>query len=180
MLTLPVPDYFQEDSEDALRSRVQWLEAEVGLGDPFFTRLLRMDGGTFTRWKEHRAALAPRELLGLREVWDMMLHILSFVNFDSGRARRLLEHVATARTRPVGRFTPTGNQPGAALGGLVHQDLPGNARPRRRGRSQPLGYVVPLWRAFAHPGTRGAMPVSPGLGKSVPVLFVGLACQADK
>jgi hypothetical protein len=26
----------------------------------------------------------------------MMLHILSFVNFDSGRARRLLEHVPPA------------------------------------------------------------------------------------
>jgi hypothetical protein len=93
MLTLPVPDYFQEDSEDALRSRVRWLETEVSLGDPFFARLLRTDEATFTRWKEHRAALPRRELLGLREVWEMMMHVLSFVNFDSGRARRLLEYV---------------------------------------------------------------------------------------
>src|SRR5947209_3291397 len=96
MLTLPVPDYFQEDSEDALRSRVQWLEAEVGLGDPFFAGILRTDEGTFTRWKEQGAALPRRELLGLKELWEMMMHVLSFVNFDSDRARRLLEHVPSA------------------------------------------------------------------------------------
>jgi hypothetical protein len=93
MLSLPVPDYFQEDSEDALRSRVQWLEAEVSLGGVFFARLLRTDEGAFTRWKEHRAALPHAQLLALRDVWDMMMHVLSFVNFDSDRARRLLEHV---------------------------------------------------------------------------------------
>ena len=102
MLTLPVPDYFQEDSEDALRSRVQWLEAQVSLGDPFFAKLLRTDEGTFTRWKEHRAALPRAELLGLRDVWEMMMHVLSFVNFDSGRARRLLEHVPSAASRQLG------------------------------------------------------------------------------
>src|SRR5438128_812441 len=102
MLTLPVPDYFQEDSEDALRSRVQWLEAEVSLGDPFFARLLRTDQETFTRWKERRAALGRAELVGLREVWEVMMHILSFVNFDSGRARRMLEHVPSTASRQPG------------------------------------------------------------------------------
>jgi hypothetical protein len=106
MLTAPVPDYFQEDSEEDLRSRVQWLEAEVSLGDPFFARLLRTDEGTFTRWKEHRAVLARGELLGLREVWEMMMHILSFVNFDSARARRLLKHVPSAAPRPRGAQAP--------------------------------------------------------------------------
>jgi len=102
MLTLPVPDYFQEDSEDALRSRVRWLEGEIGLGDPFFARLLRTDEGTFTHWKEGRGALPRAELLGLQEVWEMMMHVLSFVNFDSSRARRLLEHVPPAASRPLG------------------------------------------------------------------------------
>jgi len=102
MLTPPVPDYFQEDSEDALRSRVQWLEAEVSLGDPFFARLLRTDEETFTRWKERRAALPRGELAGLREVWEMMMHVLSFVNFDCDRARRLLEHVPSAASLQLG------------------------------------------------------------------------------
>ena len=106
MVTLPVPDYFQEDSEDALRARVQWLEAEVSLGDPFFARLLRTDEATFTRWREHRAALPRGELGGLREVWEMMMHILSFVNFDSGRARQLLDHVPSAASRQLGTSKP--------------------------------------------------------------------------
>jgi len=102
MLTPPVPDYFQEDNEDALRSRVQWLEAEVNLGGPFLAGLLRMEEGVFTRWRERRATLSREELLGLREAWEMMMHILSFVNFDSGRARRLLEHVPPAASRQRG------------------------------------------------------------------------------
>ena len=56
----------------------------------------------------------------------MMMHILSFVNFDSGRSS------AITRTRRVGRLTPTRGKPGAAVGGLVHQELPGDAwLPRR-------------------------------------------------
>ncbi len=102
MLTPTVPDYFQDDSEDALRARLQWLEAEANLGEPFFARLLRTDAGTFTRWNQQRAALPRAALLGLQEVWDMMMHVLSFVNFDSGRARRLLEHVSVAAARQPG------------------------------------------------------------------------------
>jgi hypothetical protein len=101
MLTPPVPDYFQEDSEEALRLRVQWLQAEVSLGDPFFASLLRTDEGTFSRWRVHGAALSSKELGGLREVWEMMMHILGFVNFDSGRARRMLEHVPATDSRPL-------------------------------------------------------------------------------
>jgi hypothetical protein len=100
MLNLPVPDYFQEDSEDALRSRVQWLEADVSLTDRFFARLLRTDEGTFSRWRERQAALPRKELLGVRDVWEMMMHVLSFVNFDSGRARGLLDHLPAAAARP--------------------------------------------------------------------------------
>ena len=108
MLSLPVPDYFQENSEDALRSRVQWLETEIGLGASFFARLLRMDEGAFARWTDRRAVLPEREQLGLREVWEIMLHVLSFVNFDSGRARRLLEFVppVAARERRVSKVPP--------------------------------------------------------------------------
>jgi hypothetical protein len=102
MLALPVPDYFQEDSEDALRSRVQWLEAEVNLGAPFFARLLRTDERTFTRWKEQRSALSRNELLELQEAWDLMMHVFSFVNFDAGRARQMLEHVAPAAAHQGG------------------------------------------------------------------------------
>jgi hypothetical protein len=96
MLALPVPDYFQEDSEDALRSRVRWLENEIPLGASFLASVLRTDEKTLARWLERQAALPGEELAGLRQVWDMMMHILSFVNFDASRARQLLKHVAPA------------------------------------------------------------------------------------
>lgn len=102
MLSLPVPDYFQEDSEDALRSRVQWLESEIGLDTSFFARLLRMEEETFARWTEQRAVLPQRKLFDLQEVWEIMLHVLSFVNFDCGRARRLLEFVPPTAERERG------------------------------------------------------------------------------
>jgi hypothetical protein len=102
MLASPVPDFFQEESEKALRSRVRWLQGEVSLGDTFFARLLRTDESTFTRWMEDRAALPGRDLDGLREVWEMMMHILSFVNFDSDRACRLFEYVPPADSRARG------------------------------------------------------------------------------
>lgn len=106
MFTQPVPDYFQDESEDALRSRMQWLETEMGLGDSFFAKLLRTDQQTVARWKEQRIALARAELLGLREFWEMMMHILSFVNFDFQRARKLLEHVPSTSTQGL-RAAPT-------------------------------------------------------------------------
>lgn len=102
MLPLPVPDYFQEDSEGALRSRVQWLETEIGLDTSFFARLLQMEEETFARWTEQRAILPQRKLLDLREVWEIMLHVLSFVNFDCDRARRFLEFVPSAAARERG------------------------------------------------------------------------------
>jgi hypothetical protein len=82
----------------------------------------------------------PDEVVRFREIYP---DILSFVNFDSARARRLLEHVPPAASR----------QPGASqavpCGGLVHQDLSGSAWPGRRRRCESLGYVVPLWRTFS-------------------------------
>jgi hypothetical protein len=107
MLTEPVPDFFQEDSDDALRGRVRWLEAEIGLGAPFFARLLRTDEEIFLRWQEHQACLPREVLFALREVWELMRHILSFVNFDCARARQLLEHVPP----PASSLAGTGSAP---------------------------------------------------------------------
>jgi hypothetical protein len=37
---ITVPDFFQDESEEALRSQVEWQEQHLGLGDRFFARLL--------------------------------------------------------------------------------------------------------------------------------------------
>src|SRR5262249_12785414 len=46
-----------------------------------------------------RGSLTRAEWVGLQGVWEMVMHVLSFVNFDSARARRLLEHVPPAASR---------------------------------------------------------------------------------
>jgi hypothetical protein len=98
MLNQPVPDYFQEDTEEALRSRAQWLATELSWRQPFFAQLLQTDEPTFAGWQAHQATLSAEQLQTLRELWEMMLHVLSFVNFDLGRARQLLEHVPAPQT----------------------------------------------------------------------------------
>ena len=92
MLAQPVPDFFQEESEAALRLQVQWLEDQIGLGGLFFSNLLATDATAFTRWREEQAALSPHEQLHLRELWEVILHLLSFLNFDEKRVRQLLDH----------------------------------------------------------------------------------------
>ncbi len=105
MLTLPVPDYFQKESEPALRSQVNWLEEEVGLTDCFFARVLRMDATTFSEWRNCLTSLSSEQEDDLRDLWQTFLHLLSFLNFDRNRTQQLLEHtspdVASSETSPL-------------------------------------------------------------------------------
>ena len=126
MVTSPVPDYFQEDSEEALRSRVQWLEAEISLGDPFFARLLRGRGNVHAMERASSSLGWVPVGRTVRDVGDDDAH--PFL-----RELRLWPSSDIARTRSVGRLTATRGEPGAAVDGFVHQELPGDARPPRRG-----------------------------------------------
>jgi hypothetical protein len=93
-----VPDFFQDESEEALRSRVDWAEQHLGLGDAFFSRFLREDQGVFSAWRQTSAHLAGDKESALRGWWRTVLRLLSFQNFDEGKLRLLLEQ--TAATRP--------------------------------------------------------------------------------
>ena len=46
-----VPDYFQEEGEAALRSRVDWLERRVGVNDSFFAKFLRTEESSLRDWR---------------------------------------------------------------------------------------------------------------------------------
>jgi hypothetical protein len=94
---ITVPDFFQDESEEALRSQVEWQEQHLGLGDRFFARLLREDERRFSSWKKDGAALTRDKEDVLRDWWGTVLHLLSFQNFDVERVRALLE-----RTVPTG------------------------------------------------------------------------------
>jgi hypothetical protein len=92
-----VPDFFQEDSEEALRAQVDWLENHLGLGDSFFAKLLREDQGVFSAWRRTSVALGMHKQNILRDWWQTVLHLLSFQNFEEGRVRSLLEEAAPTR-----------------------------------------------------------------------------------
>jgi len=49
MVKSPVPDFFQEETADALRAQVDWLVREVGIDSAFFEKLLGADEAMFTR-----------------------------------------------------------------------------------------------------------------------------------
>jgi hypothetical protein len=95
-----VPDFFQDESESALRARVEWQEKHLGLGDSFFARLLREDQKVFAAWRKDEDAIFSSKEDALRDWWHTVLHLLSFHGFDAGRVRALLEQKATPRAVP--------------------------------------------------------------------------------
>ena len=88
-----VPDFFQDESEEALRSQVEWQEQHLGLGERFFARLLREDQRRFSSWARDADTLPRDKEDVLRDWWRTVLHLLSFQNFDEGKVRALLERM---------------------------------------------------------------------------------------
>jgi len=97
-----VPDYFQEDTEGALRQQVEWLVRAVGVDDAFFGRLLRTDPATFGAWRASGASLPSDDEQTLRNLWHTTLHLLSFLNFQEDRVRELFQHFMPAARRGEG------------------------------------------------------------------------------
>jgi hypothetical protein len=91
MTRATVPDFFQEETEEALREQVQWLIREVGVDDSFFARLLRVDEDTFAAWRSSQADLVAEGAHTLRSFWRLTLHLLSFLNCEEDRVRDLLQ-----------------------------------------------------------------------------------------
>jgi hypothetical protein len=94
-----VPDFFQDESEEALRSQVEWQGQHLGLGEGFFAKLLREDQGRFSFWAQGSRALTGDKLDVLRDWWRTILHLLSFQNFDGEKVRALLERKAASGTQ---------------------------------------------------------------------------------
>lgn len=104
---IAIPDFFQDESEDALRAQVEWQAERLGLDDGFFARLLPEDRRTFAGWRKDVDALSPVKEDVLRAWWRTVLHLLSFQNFDEQRVRTLLEQrPSTATSVESSLFSP--------------------------------------------------------------------------
>jgi hypothetical protein len=90
----PVPDFFQEETDEALRRQIRWLQESLGINQDFLTRFLHMDGKAIHAWISADAPIAAASKDQLRDLWQTVLHVLSYVNFDPKKARQMLEHQA--------------------------------------------------------------------------------------
>jgi hypothetical protein len=89
---MPLETFFQEDTESALVSKVLWLQENLWISDNFFSNLLDVDEWEFSKWRSREGVLSEVKQERLREFWQMILHILSFYNYKTELARKLLEH----------------------------------------------------------------------------------------
>ncbi len=96
---IAIPDFFQDESEEALRSQVEWQSGHLGLEDSFFARLLREDPRIFSGWRRDADALTRGKEDVLRDWWQTVLHLLSFQSFDEEKVRALLEQTAPTHLR---------------------------------------------------------------------------------
>ena len=94
-----VPDFFQEETRDALRSQVEWLTDEIGLDNAFLAKLLETNDDTLSNWRLRDTDLPAGGEDTLRRFWYMTLHLLSFLNFDLDRVRELFQHAVPARLK---------------------------------------------------------------------------------
>jgi hypothetical protein len=94
---ITVPDFFQDEGEEALRAQVKWQHEHLGLDDSFFAKLLHEDRHRFSLWRKEADTLAAEKEDVLREWWQTVLHLLSFQRFHEEKLRSLL-----VQTRPMG------------------------------------------------------------------------------
>lgn len=84
-LDLTVPDFFQENDEDALRSQVDWLVRSIGADDKFFAAVLGISDDQFAQWRAAQCSLGAQERETLNSIWQTVLHLMSFLNMDASR-----------------------------------------------------------------------------------------------
>jgi hypothetical protein len=89
LLQSTVPDFFQEETPDALRSQVDWLGREVSIDSASLAKIVGTDEMTFSNWRLLDTDLPPGGEETLRTLWRTVLHLLSFLNFDESRVREL-------------------------------------------------------------------------------------------
>jgi hypothetical protein len=97
MVPSTVPDFFQEETAEALRSQADWLAGRLGADDAFFARLVGTDEATFSDWRVGAAGLPPGGDETLRRLWRTVLHLLSFLNFDQAKVRDLFQQTMPVR-----------------------------------------------------------------------------------
>lgn len=85
-----VPWFFQSDAESAMKEQINWLTERLGLDDHFFSKLLNMEVNEFRKWRNENNVLSQETKNMLREFWQMILHLLSYLSFDTELVQTML------------------------------------------------------------------------------------------
>ncbi len=91
-----VPDFFQSDDEESLRSRAKWLDTELGLDTLFLSKVINMDLSELKEWRNKATHMTPTSQKNLSALWHVVLHLLSHFNNEPDRLRRLFEEQVSA------------------------------------------------------------------------------------
>jgi hypothetical protein len=89
---LTVPEDFQDENEDDLRSEVDWVECHLGLSDDFFARFLRVEEDSFRHWRLGQAELPLNRQDALRRFEHTVQLLLEDAGMNAQAARTVLEH----------------------------------------------------------------------------------------
>src|SRR5262245_60789583 len=104
--TLPLEDFFHDNSETGLLKRVGWLMEHAHLPYSFFAGLLRIDEKRFSLWAMGNGSIAERQKDTLNQFWNLHLRILELFDFDTREVRRVYAHVDHSRTTEYGTVPP--------------------------------------------------------------------------
>jgi hypothetical protein len=103
---MPVESFFQDNTNQGLIAQVQWAEKELQLSDEFFSNFLQIPLTDFNAWKRQSKPLEPTAETNLRYLWRVVLHVLSFLNFNMDLTRVLLVSKTSSHTDTASPFDP--------------------------------------------------------------------------
>src|SRR5712691_2923363 len=86
-----MPDFFQEEGDQALRSQAKWLGKNLGLDVRFLAKLLHEKESKIKNWIAEIDHLPSANAEILIELWSVVSHLLTWYNYDNNRLRNLLE-----------------------------------------------------------------------------------------
>ena len=120
-----VPDYFQDDGEDSLRQRVEWLDLHLGLSDRFLAGFLGTAEVALGDWRRGRPALSPDCQDALRRLWRTVLHLLSLMGMDERQVGDLFERPIPSQDDPGRRHPLSPPWDGHSLRSYLEERGPG-------------------------------------------------------
>ncbi len=99
--------FFHSDTEGDLIDQVEWVEEKLGLSDSFFSRMLQIEEDLFLDWRTGEGTISSDKQACLREFWQAITHILSFLNYDLDSVLSMLEHTNNDKIGAIRSvFTP--------------------------------------------------------------------------